>query len=248
MENDASYFVLLLTLAFVASMLSSLYARKRRKPLIVRPIRGYAVMPSKSDEAIESDRRLHISLGAAAVGQSSTIVALAALTLVREMARRQAFTKQMPLVTVTDSVTLAAVQDALQRTYRSFNNLEAFDARTVIWYPRGERSLAFGAGVAELNAREPISTNIMVGVFGAELAYVADVSARRDRLFIGHSTLLEGQAIAYAFSEASLIGEELFVGDAYLDPESSFAAGRLLTLDILRWFVIGVIILVALLN
>ena len=88
----------------------------------------------------------------------------------------------------------------------------------------------------------------MLGRFGAELAYIGETSARYDQSFVGHSTSLEGQAVAFAQSEAPVIGEELFVGGAYSSPESSFEIGGVIAIDVLRWVAIAAIIVIAISN
>lgn len=247
-SETITYFWLILTTAFVASVLGSLFTRRRRKPLSLRPIRGYQIMPLAIDAAIESNARAHISIGSAGLGQASTLTALAALTLVYELTERQAFTQNLPIVTVADPLGLAVAQDTLRRAYLTRNNLKTYQSYAAMWFPEGERSVAFGAGIAALTGIENISSHLLLGRFGAEIAFVGEASMRRDTVYIGHSTQLEGQAIAFVQSDAALIGEELFVGDAYLNPMSSSAMGRVLAMDTLRWVIIAAIIIAALVN
>lgn len=249
MTNETvTYFWLILTTAFVASVLGSLFTRRRRKPLPLRRIRGYQVMPLAIDAAIESNQRAHISIGSAGIGQASTLTTLAALTLVYELAERQAFTQNLPLVTLTDPLGLAVTQDTLRRAYSTRNNLKTYQSYAAMWLPQGERSVAFGAGIGLLHSFEAISSHLLVGSFGAEIAFVGEASMRRDKVYVGHSTQLEGQAIAFVQSDAALIGEELFVGDAYLNPQNPSAMGRVVAMDTLRWVIIAAILIVALVN
>lgn len=247
MENETVYFWLILTSVFVLSTLGSIIVRRRRSfPL--RRIRGYQAMPLMIDQSIESNQRVHVSLGSAAVGQPTTLVALAGLTLVYELAKRQAFTETLPVITVSDPITLASAQDALRRAYLDRDNVNTYQSHAVNWLPQGERSVAFGAAMATLNSGYHISGDILVGEFGPELAFVGEAKMRRNSFMIGHSTRLVGQAVAYVQSDAHLIGEEIFVGEAYLDRENPQAMGRLIALDVLRWIVIAVIITVALID
>ena len=248
MENSV-YFWLLVTITFSVSAISWVFARRRGSPITLRAIAGYQAMPLVVDEAIESAQRVHLSLGSVGIGQTSTIDAIAALSLVHELATRQAFTQTTPLVTVSDALTLPLAQDNLRRVYRAYNNLDTYYySNAAVWYPQGERSLAFGAGVATLNSTENVSGSITIGRFGAEIAFLGEANLRRDTTFIGHSTDLTGQAIAYAQSDTPLIGEELFASDAYVDPSSPSAISKVITLDTLRWVAIAAIIVLALLN
>lgn len=245
MANEIAYFWLLLTLALAVSLLGGYALRRRKQPLLLRRIRGYEILPLLVDEAIESDRKLHVGLGGMAIGKDTTLVALAGLTLLYEINRRQAFTSSTPLVTTTDGILLTGAQDMLRRAYAAEDNLAVYKADTVWWLPAGNRSLAYGAAVAAANYTDQLSNNVMVGAYGAELALVADVATRRDTLFVGQSTDLVGQAIAFAQSDTSILTEELFVSEAYIREDDASAQIQALMLDVLRWALVAAIILVA---
>lgn len=245
MANEVAYFWLLMTLAFVVSVLGGFLLRRRGRLLFLRPIRGYEALPLLVDEAIESDRKLHIGLAGIEIGKATTLVSLAALTLLYEINRRQAFTSSTPLVTTTDGVVLTGAQDMLRHAYAAEDNLAVYKADTVMWLPAGNRSLAYAAAIAAINHIEQLSNNIMVGSYGAELALVGGVSTRRDAVFVGQSIDLVGQAVAYAQSETPLLTEELFVSEAYIRTDDPSAQTQALMLDVLRWALVAAIILVA---
>lgn len=248
MENEIAYFWLILLVAFVASVLGSNFLRRRRKPLVVRQVSAYQSMPLLIDEAIESARRTSVSIGGVELGKSTTITSLAGLSLLYEISRRQAFTSTSPLVTVSDGVVLIGALDMVRKAYAAEDNLAVIEGNSLIWLPQGERSLAFGAGVAVLNSLRNVSSNIMVGAYGSEIALVGEASLRRSGFFIGQSTQLLGQSVAYAFSEAPLLTEELFVSDAYLHSDERTRQGPIIVLDVLRWVIVAAIILIAILN
>lgn len=245
---DSTFFWLLLTAAFAALSIGTVVSRRRRNPFTLRRINAYRTMPHNVDGAVESNQLVHFSVGGAAIGQTSTLSALAALSTMYILAERQAFATNTPIITLTDPITLAVAQDTLRRAYLSRNNLKAYKADAVMWYPQSERSLAFGAGASTLIRTRDVSSNILLGDFGTELAYIGEASLRQDTFFVGHSTRLEGQAIAYAQSDNPLIGEELFMGNAYLTPDNPSNMGAALAMDALRWVIIIAIILVALVN
>lgn len=245
---DSTFFWLLMTAAFAALSIGTVFSRRRRIPFTLRRIDAYRAMPLNVDGAVESNQRVHLSVGGAAVGQSSTLTAVAALSTMYILAERQAFASNVPIITLTDPITLAIAQDTLRRAYLSRRNLNAYKAGNVIWYPQSERSLAFGAGAGTLIRTRDVSGNILLGDFGAELAFIGEASIRRDLFFVGQSTRLEGQAIAFAQSDTPLIGEELFLGNAYLTPENPSNMGAAFAMDMLRWAIIITIILVALVN
>jgi hypothetical protein len=93
-----------------------------------------------------------------------------------------------------------------------------------------------------MNNKQP-TANIFAGNFGIEIGLMMEASARRNLPSIGVSDQLEGQAVAYAFSEHVLLGEEVFAAGAYLGENASQVAEQI-ALDILRWLlVIGLVAL-----
>lgn len=248
MTTETTYFWLLVTLAFSVMLLAGFFVRALKWRPALRLIPGYDALPRMMDAALEADRPAHLSIGSAGVGQESSIAALAALAVIYTLVKRQAFTQQVPLLTVTDPVSLAIAHDTVRRAYLSRQNRAAYRTSSVLWFPQSERSLAFGAGAASVAASSGASGTALLGEFGSELAYLGESSARHDQQFVGHSTRLAGQAIAFAQSATPLIGEELFAGGGYTRPEASFELGGVIALDVLRWAAIVAIVVIAITN
>jgi hypothetical protein len=246
MAYETTFFWLILTAAFVVTVLGGVILNRRGKQLVLRSIPGYRAMPSAVEQSIESDRPLHLSLGASAVGQSGTLAAIAGTNVIFALVERQAFTRRIPLISLTDPVSLAVTQDTLRKAYLARQNLAAYRSNAVAWFPQGARSLAFAAGASSLAHSMNVSSAILVGEFGQELAFIGEAGVRHRQYLIGASTDLEGQAVAYAQSDVLLIGEELFVGGAYLEPRNATYQGGVIALDVLRWLVVIAIIIAAL--
>jgi hypothetical protein len=246
--TDAEITLLLVVpIAFISLLLGSLIVRRRQTPLDLREIAGYRVLPLVMDESVESDRPVHISLGASGLGTSSTPTTLEAANILYYMARRMAFVQRVPLVTLSDPMTLTVAADALRKAYLSRDNLGSYRMNAVAWYPQGERSLAFAAGAAAFAVSADVTSQVLLGQFGTELTLLGEASLRYDQRLIANSTTLEGQAIAFAMSETPIVGEELFVGSAYLDRSSALYMGQLISLDVLRWLIIlGILLAIGL--
>lgn len=238
MITDAGLTLLILGGAFAMLLFSSLIVRRRRTPLNFRPIEGYTLLALAVDEAVESDRPVHFAFGASAVGQETTLHALTANEITYHLVRRLSFQSRLPMVTMTDPVTLAIAADMLRQAYVARDNLPAFRPSAAIWYPQGERSLAYAAGTAGLAKDANAASQVTFGQFGAEIAFLGEASMRRDMRFIANTTTLEGQAVAYAMSEAPIVGEELFAGAGYVYPESTLHTASLIVMDTLRWGII----------
>ena len=227
-------------LAFVLTIVGAVLMRRWRGAL--RPIAAYAAMPTLVDAAIESDRTVHASLGSAGIGAESTLTALVGAEAMQALAERAAIGDRSPVITMSDPMGLALAQDALRRGYAARGVPARFDRLAAAWFPHGPGSLAFAAGAASLASDERASANVLMGRFGPEMIVLGEMGARRDMAQIAGSDLLEGQAVAYVSADMPLIGEELFVGGAYLT-EDGVKRGGVLAQDVLRLIVIAVMVL-----
>jgi hypothetical protein len=71
---------------------------------------------------------------------------------------------------------------------------------------------------------------------------LADAAERVGSLTIGGSDNLPAQAVLFASTQEPLVGEELFAGGAYLQV-NPIHTSSLIAQDILRWALIGFIII-----
>jgi hypothetical protein len=77
----------------------------------------------------------------------------------------------------------------------------------------------------------------LIGNFGPEAGLLTEAAERQNAVVIAASESLIAQAVLYATSPETLIGEELFAAGAYVQAGSIHSAS-LLVQDILRWFII----------
>jgi hypothetical protein len=228
--------IAIIVLTLVTTLILTQIIRRRRE-VALRVMDTYEALPLMIGESIESDRPMHVSFGSAGVGGSNTILALATAEFFYQVAQQIAIGAVPPIATVSETSALPLAYGTLNRAYRSRNRLDRAEFNSVRWYPSGTQSLAFAAALTATIADERVSGNVLIGEFGPELALVLDAAARRNQRTIAGSVLLEGQAVAYAMSERTLIGEELFTADAYMS-EGAAPKASLITLDVLRYLLI----------
>ena len=243
MIDHAALIWSLVAIAF-AAMLAGRFIVRRFRPYM-RPIPAYERLPVLAADAVESAQRIHFSLGSSAIGETSTVAALVSAEIVYRLAERLAISRQMPLVTLSNPMTLPLAQDTLRRAYEYRRTMDRYRSSAAAWYPQGPRSLAFAAGVASLAADADVESHIVLGRFGPELALIGEGALRHEQGMIAHSDLVEGQAVAFAQADELLIGEELYVGPGYLNG-TALERGSVFAQDMLRWLVILGIVLVAL--
>jgi hypothetical protein len=242
MDNSELTWIVL-AIALVATLIGRIMVRRRA--LTVRPIPAYIVLPETAADAVESDNRVHFSMGSSGVGSAGTVSALVSAEVIYRMSERLAINPRMPLVTLSDPLTLPLAQDTLRRAYESRGRLASFRSAAAAWFPQGGRSLAFAAGASSLAADADVYSSILLGRYGFEMALLGESALRHDQTLIAHSDLVEGQAIAFAQADHVLIGEELYVAPAYMG-DGLLAQGGVIALDFLRWLVIAGIVVAAL--
>jgi hypothetical protein len=244
MITDAALSLALLAVAFAATLVGRYIARRSAPHM--RPLRAYDLLPELAADAVESSNKIHFSMGSSALGESSTLTALVSAEIIYRLAERLAISRQTPIITLSQMMTLPLAQDTLRRAYEYRQNMAYYRTSAAFWYPQGPRSLAFAAGVASLAADAGVSSSLLLGRFGTEMALIGESALRHDQNIIAHSDLVEGQAIAYAQADELLLGEELYVGPAYLSG-SALEWGGVFAQDVLRWLVILGLLIAALL-
>jgi len=111
----------------------------------------------------------------------------------------------------------------------------------------GLTPFSYAAGTLSFIEEEEIGANLLIGSYGNEVALITDAAERREGMTLGGTDNLTGQAVLFATAQEPLIGEETYAGGAYL------GAGRMHTAslyvqDIIRWVLIGLILIGALLK
>lgn len=233
----------LLIIAFAATMAGRFIVR--RFNVRFRPIQAYTILPRLAADAVEGDKRVHFSMGSSALGQSSTLTALASAEIIYRMMERLSISRQRPLLTVSEPLTLPLAQDTLRRAYEYRRAVDRLPLTAAAWFPQGQRSWAFAAGIASLAADADVHSSILLGRFGYEFALIGESALRYDQALIAHSDLIEGQAVAFVQADQVLLGEELYVGAAYLNG-TALERGSVIALDVLRGLVILAILALAL--
>ena len=236
MDDNTTYglsiIVILLTLSIIA-----LLSLRRKTPFPLRRIGAYEIVPALVGNAIEADRPIHLSLGSAGLGGASTLLSIASAEFAYHMIERAAIGDTSPIVTLSDASVLPMAQDSLRRAYQSRGLGAGYKSINARWYPAGSRSLAFAAAITALMGDDRVSSNVMVGSYGPELALIMDASKRRSLPIIAVSDQLEGQAVAYALADYPLIGEEVFASPSYLSGKVT-ETSRAVIVDVLRWLAV----------
>lgn len=238
---------IVILLAFVVTVNAMQFVRRRTDLFPLRPMRAYQELPVLVGKSIESGQPLHLAFGSATLGDSQTLLSLAGAEFFFHITSEAAISDAMPIITASSPSLVPLGQDVLRRAYEQRGLVGRWRSSGMRWYPSGSRSLAYAAAIGAMMGDDQVAGNIFFGSFGAELALMAEGARRRQIPLIAGSDQLDGLAVAYGMADHTLIGEELFVAGSYFSSRANQIA-LAISVDVLRWTLIGVLLLLMLLN
>lgn len=232
-------------LLLTAALLLGLIFLRRRFPGAFRPIEAYERLNRAIGLAVESGTRLHLSFGSSNLFSVRGASALAGLAMLHKLSERTSLSDRPPIVTSGDASLAILSQDTLQSGYRAAAAEEQYRFST--GRLTGLTPFSYAAGTIPVTRDESVSTNVFIGNFGAESALLVEAAERENSTVIAASDNVSAQAVFYATSQDPLIGEELFAAGAYVGAGAAHDAS-LTVQDILRWLIIGAILIGSLLK
>lgn len=230
----------LIVLILAAILLLAFTAWRKRTPASLRRIEAYDRLNKEVGLAVENGKRLHISLGRGNLFTARGGSSLAGLALLRRIAERASVSDRPPIVSSGDASLTILSQDTSQSGYHAAGADEGF--RVTSGRLTGLSPFAYAAGTIPIARDENVSAHVLIGDLGAESALIAEAADRQSASLIAASDSLSAQAILYAAAQDPLIGEELYAAGAYTGAGASHEAS-LNAQDVLRWLVIVVILL-----
>jgi hypothetical protein len=221
------------------------FSDRNRPKINLRDIQAFHHIQREVDLAVEAGNRLHISLGRGNINDLQGGAAFIGLTILDRCAREASNSDRPPMTTSGDGVITILSQDTLQSTYRSLAAEQRYDPTNARL--TGLTPLAYAAGSIPIIHDEHVSANFFAGHLGTEIALLTEAGERSRSLTVAGTDSIHAQAVLYATSDEPLLGEELYAAGAYLGAgPAHFASLRMQ--DILRWVLIGAIVIGAILK
>ena len=230
-------------LVFVILLLVFSLLGRKQAGKIFREIKPFSRLRHSVGLAVEAGNRLHISLGRADLTTSQGAAGLAGLTVLDRVARAAALSDRPPVASTGEGTLAALSQESLKTVMRSVSLDRDFDPSASRL--TGLTPFSYAAGALPIIHDEHVSTNILLGHLGSEVALLTEAGDRTGSLIIAGSDDVSAQAVLYAAAEEPLIGEEVFAGGAFLGAGLAHVAS-LRVQDVFRWALVGIIILGAL--
>jgi len=228
----------ILVLAITFLFLFALDRRSKRKQHF-RQIPGIMQFKRSVGEAIEQGKRIHVSLGSAGLPGETSASALSGLGALRSIAQFSSLGDLPPESTSGNGSIALLSKETLRNSFSSFDSTQLFDPDN--GRMTGVTPFSYALGTIPVIGQEKVGTNLVVGHFGPEAAYLCDAARRQNAFLLGGSDALPAQAVLYVTAEDTLIGEETFAAGAYLD-KGLFQTASLRTQDVLRWVLIIIMV------
>jgi hypothetical protein len=238
-------FVLLLTLLILTLLLTLLYvlrARSGRFPTF-RPLPGIADLRARFGAVAEEGRPLHVATGTnqATVGTiTPSAESIASLLIAQRVAEETARRGGTVAATSGDIVGHTALRGTIHSAHRAAGFGGDYDADRVQLVAQNT-PVAYAAGVAARYETQPVAASVVAGAYGAEALLITEEGAARNVPQLAAAASLTALPVLQLSADATLIGEELFVAEAYLS-DAAGPKARILTVDALRWVVLVLLV------
>ena len=229
-----------LIMAIMIVAFTALGNRRGARPRVLRRIDAFQSLPATVGQAVETGRRLHISLGTGMVGSGDTAATVAGLTVLDQISAAAAVSDRPPVVSTSDGTAMLLAQDTLRSVYSRQNALARYDAESA--QAVGLSPIAYGAAQTTLASDEAVAGAVLIGSVGSEAVLLAEGGQRAGVTTLAGADSVATQAMLYATADHPLVGEEVFAGGAYIGGQSRFIAS-LTTQDLARIAITGLIVL-----
>jgi len=235
----------LVIIVLTASFMLVFALQGRRSPLPLRHIAAMDHLARAVGLSVEDGRRIHVSFGRGNFLDSHAASSVSNTALLKELLRRSAGSDRPPAITGGDGVSTLLALDVLHSAQVGGSTVERVDPRR--GRLAGVTPMSYAAGVLPALQNEQTSMMVTGGMLGAELNLILDTAEDESVNILTASDSPVGQAVAFASPVDVLLGEEIFALPAYLNAGSMYSAS-LLAEDSLRWLLIVLIILGAVLR
>jgi len=233
----------LIIVLFTAGLLLifSLTGRKQTRARL-RSLPAMVQLRKALGSSVEQGRRVHLSLGSVILLNPASASSVSSLAAEDRLVQETSIGDAPPVITSGDGALSILSQDVLSgRLQRQPGSGVALRNQGQL---TGVSPWSYAAGTIPLAQDRRTSTNVLLGHFGPEAALILDAAEKNSSQQITGTDNLAGQAVMYAMTQDTLIGEEVFTVPGYLQPGVSARAG-IKVQDVLRWVVIVVLLAAA---
>lgn len=242
MLNQLFAFALIL---IALGALAVFWIRHRKQVPELRPFPVFQALSEEVGRVAEEGVMVHVALGQGSLFGEEAMTSLAALQGLRDLIDLSAAYDTPPLLTTGDPTVYLLAADWMRRAYARLGNMQLY--RPIFVQYAAPTPVTYAAMAATNLYDGGIGSNVMLGAFDTEVSLLAEAAQRRGIHSVGGTTSVQGLSALYPAlgREQLVVGEELFAAGAEVNGHPVFASG-LLAQDVLRWVIIGTILIVSL--
>lgn len=205
-------FMLLVCSAVIYFILSA----KSGKELYIRQIAGLESIDEAVGRATEMGQPVLFVPGINDIDDMQTI---AALTILRQVARKAAEYDASLIVPVARSMVLSTAREVVRTAFMEAGRPDAYNEDSVFYLT--DDQFGYVSGVDGIMVREKPAANFLLGAFYAESLILAETGFASGAIQVSGTAMPSQLPFFVAACDYTLIGEELFAASAYLsrDPQ-----------------------------
>lgn len=227
-------------LLFGGTMVAFSIFNRKRPGANIRYLPAFSRLGRAIDLAVEDGTRTHVALGHADISSANSAAALVGLSMLQRIAEIAADSDKPPVATAGNGSTALLAQDSLRSSYQSMGVMSNYNL--TLGRAAGLTPFSYAAATIPIIRSEEVSTNLLLGTFGSEIALITTAGSGKRVLTLAGTDNLPAQSILYATADEQLIGEELYAGGAYVGAGPMHIAS-LHAQDAIRLLLIAVIII-----
>jgi hypothetical protein len=215
-------------------------------PNLIKHRRGLRLIPAiqrikrSMATAVESGKRIHISLGNAPLTEQSAAASYVALNAMKKSVRMATLGDRPLVATSGDGPLSLLTRNGLEFAYRERNASDQYEISQ--GRLTGLTRFSYLAGTLSVIRHDNVYANLLMGDLGPESLLMRQAVVRSNGKLLCATSAIPAQAVFFAESEDTLIGEDVFAVAGYLQEDRGQHAGFWVQ-DILRWVIIGTLLI-----
>jgi hypothetical protein len=230
--NTARTNILILTVIICALFMFYLQRARKGAKMYIRKIAGLDAIDDALGRATEMGKPILFSFG---LGYITDMVVIAALPLLRKIAKKSAEYSTRLIVPNSDPIVMTAAQETVKEAYTEMGRPDFYNADNVTFLTSDQ--FGYAAGVDGIILREKPGAIFWFGYFYAESLIMAETGHSVGAIQLAGTTETTQLPFFVAACDYTMIGEEIYAASCYLRPEPVLL-GTLKGEDFIRFWLI----------
>jgi hypothetical protein len=230
--NTARVNILVVTVVICALFFYYLQRARKGEKMFIRKIAGLDAIDDALGRATEMGKPILFSFG---LGYITDMVVIAALPLLRKIAKKSGEYSTRLIVPNSDPIVMTAAQETVKEAYTEMGRPDFYNPDNVTFLTSDQ--FGYAAGVDGIILREKPGAIFWFGYFYAESLIMAETGHSVGAIQLAGTTETTQLPFFVAACDYTMIGEEIYAASCYLRPEP-IMLGTLKGEDFIRFWLI----------